>query len=108
MQIDPYLATYKVENLINWIVGKDPDEKYNYYSCKNCLLAQYFRYHIPEFASIGVDWWDKEGKVYEIPNFKELNSIAYGYGTSTWTYGEALERARAYLDNQERQTNQSM
>lgn len=101
MQINPHLETYKVENLIEWLVGRDPNEEYNYYSCKECLLAQYFRNSIPEFASIGVAWWDRKGNAYEIPNFKELNCIAYGNERSDWTFGKALERAQRYVQPRE-------
>lgn len=90
---------YKVENLINWLIKQAPNERYNYNSCKDCLLARYLRYCFPEFVSIGVDWWDKRGNVHVIPNFKELNDIAF---KGEWTFGGALERARTYLDNQGR------
>lgn len=97
---------YKVENLIIWLEGKiqkinqrgEQDERYNYNSCKMCLLAQYLRAHIPEFVSIGVDWWDNKGNRHEIP--RVLNDIAFGSANKEdWTFGKALKRARYYLGN---------
>lgn len=83
---------YKKENLIEWLKTKDPLEEYNYNSCKECLLAQYLRANIPDFVSIGVDWWNKKGEIFVIPNFRELNKIAFA---GAWTFGAALERANA-------------
>ena len=104
-----YLEIYKVENLITWLSERDPNEEYNYESCRECLLAQYLRYNIPEFVSIGIDWWDKKGNVYEIPNFKALNQIALGQEKKEgWTFGKALERARTYMGNEKRQADSCM
>jgi hypothetical protein len=89
-----YQETYKLENLIKWLETKPPDERYNYHSCRQCLLAQYLRYSIPEFVSIGVEWWSRKGERFSIPNIRILDGIAY---KGEWTFGAALERAKCLV-----------
>jgi len=84
-----------LDNLIAWLKNKEPKERYDYMSCTNCLLAQYFteaegyedvKISTGAFAHgfAPIDW-------IELPS--EFHAVAFG-PRRAWTFGAALKRAR--------------
>lgn len=94
-----------VGNLISWLEGKNPEEKYVYTANKGCMLYQYL-------TDSGVDLEYIDGSRYVLNGDNEsshgypsiLNSIAYGYTDTCfedkYTFGAALIRARRAHDMQ--------
>ena len=91
-----------LKGLIAWLETHDPTIKYDWYGCRDCLIASYFR-------AIGYPraWEVVPGKptVYlheifggdtEDERFERYIDVGRGDGKSQqWTYGGALQRARA-------------
>lgn len=71
---------FSLENLIAWLETKPRDEAYNWYSCRDCLAAQWIE------SVTGQVRFDFHRVV---PHYLEIA----GYGRHT--FGAALTRARA-------------
>ena len=75
-----------LDQWIDWLETKDPDEKYEWSSIPECACGQYF----------GEGW-------QEIQGTSRLNAIARGFKSVTdradHTFGQCLVRAKQVRDN---------
>jgi hypothetical protein len=91
---------FKLETLIAWLETQDPAKKYDYCDCHNCLLCQYFT--AMGFLDVSVscnELWhglDREQSVIRFPEIFQ-HGVAHRYSRrlNKWTFGHALENARA-------------
>lgn len=83
-EIETKADPYKLESLIAWLETQNPATTYNYHNLRgDCLLCQYL-------TASGVDYI----KYGELLTANQRNRIA---AARPWTFGNALERARAEL-----------
>ena len=90
---------FKLETLIAWL-EKQPAGTYDYTCCKSCLLCQYFTDNGVDFLSVGPGYLRlHDYSSRDLPqSFDDVAGILSG--KEGWTFGAALERARAlHSDN---------
>jgi hypothetical protein len=93
------------QQFYNWVCSKDPNEKYDYYSCTECACGQFAQEYLglkagtKEFG----DAWD-DHFWFSLGGGTSLNTIAAGGGggflnsfyrhhfPANWTYGKLRER----------------
>lgn len=86
-----------LESLIAWLETKPTDEAYDYHNCHGrCLYGQYM-------ASHGIKWKESGASIPGLApkardRFCELVYCAVA-DQGPWTFGAALERARAAVSN---------
>jgi hypothetical protein len=84
-----------VAGLISWLETQNPKTRYHYTDIFGCLLCRYFKAQGLNIWSVNpVGYRLKSSKCQVRPMPSELNAISNG---GEYTYGAALERARAYL-----------
>jgi hypothetical protein len=81
---DRVCGRVSLKALIAWLEKQPADQTYNYMAAHQCMLAQYLQAQgcsvTESTINLDDDW---------------LKKIALGKGFDDWTYGAALERARA-------------
>lgn len=89
---------FSPSSIVAWLEKQPADAAYDYCNPFNCLLCQYFRacglkcnsvtfnHRFPTLTSGG----------FVFPMFLKMISQGADY-QECWTFGQALERARAYL-----------
>ncbi len=84
---------WNLANLIKWLETKDPNEEYEFYHDRECLLGQYVRFC--GFHNYGIGGWNctLEGVNHEMPLV--FGNIA---ASEPRTFGDALSRAKKYSD----------
>lgn len=85
----------KLESLISWLEQKPAHAHYNYQCHGGCLLAQYFTaaYGRPvRDAGIEAYFTGADERIYYPDSFGLVASVG------KYTFGAALERARALID----------
>jgi hypothetical protein len=89
-------------HLIAWLETKPADKAYNFCCPHNCMNQQYYAAHFPQYSVIAtsshINIFSKPFgaiciRTIELP--KHFNDIAFPGGPQTWTFGQALKRARA-------------
>lgn len=84
-----------LEGLIAWLETKPPETTYNFMTCRGtCLYGQYM-------TAIGIDWNSTDSKHKPTPYIYTVKGIGTQHIASHEpnTFGAALERARAELQN---------
>lgn len=89
---------FSLDALIAWLEKQDAAREYDWYSCDNCMIAQYLRSVTDNFLSVGATTWiDTKGRAYTLPDF--FSDVGCE-GFSRSTFGRALDRARAIREAQ--------
>ena len=91
---------FTLDNLIAWLETKDPTEEFNYYFNNNCLLAQWVK-NIdinaqPNMASHAFSYIVNDQEVDFLVSHKSF--MRNVINVEPWTFGAALERAKALRD----------
>jgi hypothetical protein len=81
---------WSLSSLIAWLETKDPDERYQYQSCCECLIAQYLIYRGWREPRVGPHDAEQDNHMPERlpPHWDDISN----YGERT--FGAALERVR--------------
>lgn len=100
MLFDPRHDMRSVNALRDWIGRQPQDKTYNYSSCSDCLLAQYFREKTGQRVTVSASSVYMHGRMEPLP--PHFNKIAAGDPTSLYasTFSGALERADKVLEAQ--------
>ena len=88
---DKHQNPYSLESLTGWLKGQPGNVAYNYISCTDCLLAQYFTAMGFEEPSIGTSAFRYKGK-WNVPLPEGFNAISQEL---PHTFGDALKRANS-------------
>lgn len=60
-------ADFKIADVLAWARTKPADEEYDYWSCDNCVLAQFAKERgLPTTGAGGFGWYDAAGHEHEI------------------------------------------
>ena len=91
---------FSLEGLIAWLETQEPETQYDYCDPRGCLLCSYFRARgidVNTLTILGIRTFG--GDTLRYP---EILADAAGNGVSIdqHTYGHALARAKALLNNQ--------
>ena len=85
-----------VEGLADWLRKQDPDTKYMFLSCSDCLIARYLKSLGLPVSSVGSPMWhDTNGMSHDFPPGMDGVAVA-----APRTYGAALKRAEKLLEEQ--------
>lgn len=88
---DKHQNPYSLDSLVSWLERQSANTAYNYISCTECLLAQYFTAMGFEDSHIGTAHFKhKEGLNVALPD--GFNAIAF---EAPHTFGDALKRAHS-------------
>jgi len=88
---DPFSLT----SLILWLERQEPTDWYEYTMCSYCLLAQYFTACGFKDVKMGPKNFTHRDSPFRVDLPKGFNDIAASVMPSDWTFGAALNRARA-------------
>jgi hypothetical protein len=83
-----------MESLVNWLEQQPPEKTYNYYSNRNCLVAQYLKSNGHEDVLIfSMGHWQDHNDIDRLFPIK-FDDVAVAQPR---TFGAALKRAKACL-----------
>ena len=98
-KVTPQTDILSTESLIRWLEKRPRSRRYDYCNARHCLLCQYLRDSGIPLAGVGAGYYRvfPSGSV-QIPLPDGWDRIAGDFhGTSKWTFGDALDRAKALL-----------
>jgi hypothetical protein len=101
---------FTMPHFIGWLGKHDRAQTYNYQSCDDCLVAQYYKEHGEPYVSPSYEMIRENGLALLIagnaswppfpgtnaPFIRQAEWIARGpalYPVGDWTFGQALDRA---------------
>ncbi len=84
---------FSLESLIAWLETKDANASYDWYSISGCLICQYLDHIGVKFSSVGANNYVTADYLDRISIPRHFPAAAC---PSPHTFGDALERARAY------------
>ena len=79
-------------DFLEWIGRQNPHARYQYSSCRNCLIARYLKFRGFSDVHVEENFVLLNGTLKMLPKY--WNFIAGGKG---YTYGQALKRAELHL-----------
>lgn len=81
-----------IAGLIAWLETQDQTQTYNWPKVGGCLICKYY-------DALGINDWSSDNRPYYYQTFGDSDGAGELYHavckTEPWTYGAALERARA-------------
>src|ERR1700691_1845949 len=98
--VKPKQDVFSLENLIAWLETKDPDRHYDYTLPQKCVLAQFAKSLDINAKTFGWMSYTVNGQVIDAEPYRQIANGNDAGDKRLYTFGKALERARAELQKQ--------